>query len=89
MFVTMNNIMRYATKWQVNSAQWQRLGLMSSDKFVALKAQVKNQQHNQINLGFQPAISIPIINPRRRYACHWAEIVWAFSPQNQTVTLLT
>ena len=80
MFVTINNIMRYATKWQVNSAQWQRLGLMSSDEFVALKAQVK------INLGFQLANSILAINPRRRYACHWAEIVWAYSPQKQIVT---
>ena len=41
MFVTINNIMLYATKWQVNSAQWQRLGLMSSDESGALKAQVK------------------------------------------------
>ena len=89
MFVTINNNMRYATKWQVNSAQWQRLGLMSSNEFVALKAQVKNQQHNQINLGFQPAISIPIINPRLRFAYHWAEIIWAYSPKKQIVTPLT
>ena len=83
MFVTINNIMRYATKWQVNSAQWQRLGLMSTNGFGALKAQVK------INLDFQPAISIHITDPRRRYACHWAELIWAFSPQKQIVTPLT
>ena len=36
----------------------------------------------QINLRFQRAEFIFDINPRLRFTCHWAEIIWAFSPQN-------
>ena len=82
----MKLIMRYATKWQINSAQWQakrRLGLVMNVVNYALKAQVKIIQHNQINLGFQPVTSISVINPRLRCACHWAKLTWAFSPRNK------
>jgi len=35
--------MKNATKWQVNSAQWQRLGYFKSRKASALKAQVRKK----------------------------------------------
>ena len=76
----MKLIMRYATKWQINSAQWQakrRLGFVMSIVTGALKAQVNTNQYKQINLGFQLAISMLATNPRLR---HWAELRQAFSP---------
>ena len=80
MITSINDMMCYATKWQVNSAQWQakrRLGVELSIVVGALKAQVNTKQYKQINLGFQPAISMLATNPRLR---HWAELKQAFSP---------
>ena len=64
-------IKHYATKWQVNSAQWQRLGVITANEMVALKAQVNS------NLGFQPVALSHYTHPRLR---HWAELRQASSP---------
>ena len=63
----MRSDMYYAAERQVNSAQWQAkrsLGLMTHVVDGALTAQVKTYGNKHINLGFQPALSIPADYPR-------------------------
>jgi len=70
----MNNT--YGLKAQINSAQCVALGKMKRSHIYALKVQVK------FNLGLQPAGFVTShFNPRRRFACRWAELTRAFSPK--------
>jgi hypothetical protein len=74
-----------ATKWQLNLAQWQRLGYNFRDIKFALQGQVNNNiQLIKIRLPLQGASFSLNEFPRR---CHWAKMNWAFSPkilQNST-----
>jgi hypothetical protein len=67
-----------ATKWQLNLAQWQRLGYNYRDITFALQGQVNNNIHLiKIRLPLQGASFSLNEFPRR---CHWAKMNWAFSP---------